>query len=142
MNAIKDIQDEIVAEFELFDDWQDKYAHIIDLGRELPALDEAHKTEANKVKGCQSQVWLHSALVDGLMVLEAESDALIVNGLVAILLRIYAHRPPREVASASNSFMERIGLDKHLSMNRTNGLHAMMTEIQRRAVNYQAELLN
>ena len=141
MSSIQDIQDEIVAEFEFFEDWQDKYAHIIDLGRDLPPLADAHKTEANIVKGCQSQVWLHSEMdtEKNELLLEAESDALIVNGLVAILMRIYSRRAPDEILSASNTFLEQIGLDRHLSMNRTNGLHSMMQEIQRRAAEIQGK---
>ena len=138
MNSIQDIQNEIVSEFELFEDWQDKYAHIIDLGRALPEMDAALKTESNQVKGCQSQVWLHAELQEGRVNLQAASDALIVNGLVAILLRAYSDHTPDEIQHASNAFLEQIGLDKHLTMNRTNGLHSMMSEIQRRAAAYQA----
>lgn len=139
MKPIVEIQNEIVSEFEFFDDWQDKYAHIIDLGRDLDPLDERYKCEANIVKGCQSQVWLHSFFDKDHMILKAESDALIVNGLIAILLRVYSDQPPQQITTSSNDFLKRIGLDKHLSMSRTNGLHALMTEIRKRAADFQIQ---
>ncbi len=133
MNDIQAAQQEIIDDFALFDDWQDKYAHIIDLGRSLEPLDEIHKTETNKVKGCQSQVWMYSCTEEDRMVYKAESDALIVNGLVAILIRIYSGRQATDIVEASNDFFAQVGLDKHLSMNRTNGLFSMMKEIKQRA---------
>ncbi|MFT5121398.1 MAG: cysteine desulfuration protein SufE [Verrucomicrobiales bacterium] len=136
MSEIQAAQADIVDEFALFDDWQDKYAHIIDLGRDLQPMDEHYKTEANKVRGCQSQVWLHAEMEGDRMIYQAESDALIVNGLVAMLMRIYNGRHPQDVVDASNEFFARIGLDKHLSMNRTNGLFSMMKEIKQRAADH------
>ncbi len=115
----------------MFDDWQEKYAHIIDLGRELEPIPEAFKDDAHKVKGCQSQVWLHATQTeDGRLHLQAESDALIVQGLIAILMRIYQDRQPNEILHADLGFFEDIGLLSHLSMNRTNGLNSMINTIR------------
>lgn len=129
--SIQEAMQSIVEEFSFFDDWQDRYAHIIELGRESPPLDPAHKVEANLVKGCQSQVWLISRREGGHLVFEAESDALIVQGLIAILLRIYSGRTPEEILGSSPEFLKQVGLDKHLSQNRTNGLYSMLREIHR-----------
>ena len=138
--AIKELQDEVVEEFELFEDWQDRYAHIIELGRALERLDESFKTDAYKVRGCQSQVWMHTRMENGRMVIEAESDALIVQGLIAILLRIYSGQPPRDILRAGHDFMDRMGLRQHLSPNRTNGLVAMMKKIHAYAAEFSQEV--
>ncbi len=134
MTALAEIQQELVDEFSLFADWQEKYAHIIDLGRELPPMDPALKDDAHRVKGCQSQVWLHAGLRDGRLHLEAESDALIVQGLIAILLRVFQDRPPEEVLAADLSFLQDLGLFSHLSMNRSNGLQSMVQSIRAHAL--------
>jgi cysteine desulfuration protein SufE len=126
-------QAEIVDEFSLMSDWQDKYAHLVEIGRESPRMDPALKTEDRKVRGCQAQVWLASELVDGRLKLQAESDALIVQGLVALLLRVYSDRMPADILASSTDFLRQIGLDRHLSQNRANGLASMITEIRRRA---------
>ena len=131
--SIAEAQDSIVDEFSFFDDWQDKYAHLIDLGRELTPLAEEKKTEDRMVRGCQSQVWLIPEREGDKIVFRAESDALIVNGLIAILLRIYSGRTADEILGASLDFLERIGLSNHLSMNRTNGLHSMIKTIRAHA---------
>ena len=138
--SIADIQNEIVDEFALFDDWQDKYAHLIDLGRELPPIDNALKTEANKVRGCQSQVWLVAEQEDDRIRFLAESDALIVQGLIALLLRVYSNRTPDDILAADNQFLKRIGLQEHLSTNRTNGLASMMDTIRRHAALQKADV--
>ncbi|MEX2606550.1 MAG: SufE family protein [Kiritimatiellia bacterium] len=131
MTTIADAQQELVEEFSMFEDWQEKYAYIIDLGRELDPIPADYKDEAHKVKGCQSQVWLHaSETEDGRLHLLAESDALIVQGLIAILLRIYQDRRPDEILNADLGFFEEIGLLSHLSMNRTNGLNSMINTIR------------
>jgi cysteine desulfuration protein SufE len=134
IGSIPEIQDDIVEEFSIFEDWQDKYAHIIDLGRDLTPLDDSLKTEANIVRGCQAQVWLHAEESAGVLQLEAESDALIVNGLIAMMMRVYSGQTPADILANPPTFLSRIGLDRHLSQNRTNGLHAMMKTIQRYAV--------
>jgi len=135
--SLLETQQELVEEFAMFDDWQDRYAHIIDLGRDLAPIDDAWKIEANRVKGCQSSVWLHSEFRDGKIVFFAESDALIVQGLIAVLMRAYSERTPEEILSSSDAFLAEIGLDKHLTQSRTNGLASMMDTIRRRAVEWQ-----
>lgn len=133
-------QQEIVDEFAMFADWQEKYGYIIELGRELSPMDPALKDEAHKVKGCQSQVWLHAEVDgEGRMHLQAESDALIVQGLIAILLRVYEGQRPEDVLATDLRFMEDIGLLSHLSMNRTNGLHSMIKTIRAYAAVAAAE---
>jgi cysteine desulfuration protein SufE len=140
MSSITDRQNEIRDEFAFFEDWQEKYAHIIELGRELPKMDPAYKDDAHKVKGCQSQVWLHADLTgEGRMSLQAESDALIVQGLIAILLRIYQDQPPGEILKTDLTFLEDVGLLSHLSMNRTNGLNSMIKTIRANAAAFAAQ---
>lgn len=131
--TIEETQAEIVEEFAFMEDWQEKYAYIIDLGREMPPIDDTHKSEANRVKGCQSQVWLHAEAQGDILHLEAESDALIVNGLIALLMRVYADRSPSDILEANEEFLKQIDLHKHLSPTRTNGLASMLTTIKRRA---------
>jgi len=129
--SIADNQAEIVELFEMLDDWQDRYRMIIELGRELPALSDAQKTDANKVKGCQSQVWLVSRLDDGgHLLLNADSDAAIVRGLIAILLKVFSGQTPDAILAARPEFIDDIGLSKHLSQNRANGLSAMIKKIR------------
>lgn len=133
VSPIAAAQAEIVDEFSLMPDWQDKYAHLVEIGRDSPRMDPGLKTEDRKVRGCQAQVWLASELVDGRLRLQAESDALIVQGLVALLLRVYSDRTPADILASSTDFLRQIGLDRHLSQNRANGLASMITEIRRRA---------
>jgi len=133
MISIPDVQQEIVDEFSMFEDWQEKYAYLIELGRELEPIDPKYKDDAHKVKGCQSQVWLNAEQREGKLHLEAESDALIVQGLIAILLRVYQDRTPREILDTDLGFLEEIGLLSHLSMNRTNGLNSMVNTIRAHA---------
>lgn len=132
-SSIAEAQAAVVAEFAMFEDWQDRYAHLIELGRESPRMNPIYKTEDRKVRGCQSRVWLHSRIENGLLFFEAESDALIVQGLVAILLRVYSGRHPSEIIAAPADFFRQMGLDRHLSQNRTNGLSSMLQEIRQRA---------
>jgi cysteine desulfuration protein SufE len=133
MSTITEAQQEIVDEFSMFEDWQDKYAHLIELGRELDPIPEQFKDEGHKVKGCQSQVWLHVEPQEGRLHLLAESDALIVQGLIALLLRVYQDRTPQEILDTELRFLEDIGLLSHLSMNRTNGLRSMINSIRAHA---------
>ena len=131
--SIADTERELVEEFALFDDWIDRYQYIIDLGRQLPAFPEAEKTEAHKIKGCQSQVWLVTRARGDCLEFQAISDSAIVSGLIAILMRIYSGRPAREILATSPGFIKALGLDQHLSPTRSNGLHAMLGAIRNAA---------
>ena len=135
--TINEIQDEIIEEFSGFDDWMDKYQLLIDLGNEQPPLDERYKTESNLIDGCQSRVWLQADLVDGKIMLTAESDALIVKGIIALLIRVLNGHTPQEILDADLYFIERIGLRDHLSPTRSNGLLAMVKQIRMYALAYQ-----
>ena len=132
MNAqpnIADVQTEIVSEFEMFDDWMGRYEYLIDMGKQLPDFPEEWKTEENKIHGCQSQVWFHSEMRDGLLHFDGTSDAAIVSGLIALLLRVYSDRRPEEILAAKPEFITAIGFQDHLSPTRSNGLHAMLEGI-------------
>jgi cysteine desulfuration protein SufE len=128
--TINEIQDEIIEEFSGLDDWMDKYQLLIDLGNELAPLDERYKTEQNLIDGCQSRVWLQADLVDGLIHFAAESDALIVKGIVSLLIRVLSDHTPQEILDADLYFIEEIGLKEHLSPTRSNGLVAMVKQIR------------
>ncbi len=134
------VQQEIVEEFAFFDDWTERYKYIIDLGRALPPMEDSVKTEANKVRGCQSQVWLFGDLEDGRVLFQADSDAMIVRGLAALILRFYSGRTPDEILAAEPEFIEKIGMSEHLSMTRANGLRAMVKQIKLYALAYKAKL--
>ncbi len=126
-------QAEIIDEFSFFDDWMDRYQYLIDLGRKLPEFPEALKTEEHRLHGCQSQVWLVASGDETRIDLQATSDSAIVSGLIALLLRVYDGRSAGEILETRPEFVQAIGLDKHLSPTRSNGLHAMLTEIQAQA---------
>ena len=128
--TINEIQDEIIEEFAGFDDWMDKYQLLIDLGNEQEPLDEKYKTEQNLIDGCQSRVWLQADLADGLIHFTAESDALIVKGIVALLIRVLSDHTPQEILDADLYFIEEIGLKEHLSPTRSNGLVAMVKQMR------------
>ena len=134
--TINEIQDEIIDEFSGFDDWMDKYQLLIDLGNEQEPLDEKYKTESNLIDGCQSRVWLQCDYVDGKLNFTAESDALIVKGIVALLIRVLSGHTPQEIIDAEVYFIDEIGLKDHLSPTRSNGLLAMMKQIKMYAVGY------
>ena len=134
--TINEIQDEIIDEFSGFDDWMDKYQLLIDLGNEQEPLDEKYKTESNLIDGCQSRVWLQCDYVDGKPNVTAESDALIVKGIVALLIRVLSGHTPKEIMDADLYFIDRIGLKDHLSPTRSNGLLAMMKQMKMYAVGY------
>lgn len=128
--SITERQEEIVKVFDELLEWEDKYKKIIDIGKSLPSLDESMKTDKYKLSGCQSQVWINAKLTDGKIIFEADSDAAIVKGLVAILVRVYSNETPEEILSHPPEFLQKIGIDKHLSPTRKNGLGAMMKQIQ------------
>ena len=125
-----EVQRELIEEFGFFDDWTDRYQYLIDLGRKLPEFPEQWRTEEYKLHGCQSQVWIHTERRGELLHFDAISDSAIVSGLIALLLRVYSDRPPREIADTEPEFVAAIGLDSHLSPTRKNGLHAMLTAIR------------
>ena len=134
--TINEIQDEVIEEFQDFDDWMDKYQLLIDLGNEQKPLEEKYKTEDNLIDGCQSRVWLQAEMRNGLLHLEAESDALIVKGIVALLIRVLSDHTPQDILDADLYFIEQIGLKEHLSPTRANGLLAMTKKIRTYAVAY------
>tara|TARA_R110000787_G_scaffold23762_2_gene67601 strand:+ start:15997 stop:16446 length:450 start_codon:yes stop_codon:yes gene_type:complete len=131
--SIAEVQQDLIDEFEFLDDWMDRYRHIIDLGQRLEDFPEEWMTDEFKVRGCQSQVWLVPEHKDGRIVFHAASDAAIVSGLIAILLRIYSNRTPAEILETPPSFIEGLGLDEHLSPSRANGLHSMVQTMLKHA---------
>jgi len=135
--TIDQIQQEIVEEFSGFEDWMDKYGYLIEIGNEMAPIDPKYKIESNLIRGCQSRVWLHQELVDGKIKFEAESDALIVKGLVALLLRVYSDRTPKEILESEPRFIDEIGLRQHLSPTRSNGLLAMVKQMKLYALAYE-----
>lgn len=136
--TINEIQDEIIQEFADFDDWMDRYQLLIDLGSSQPKLDDRYKTEQNLIDGCQSRVWLQADMKDGLLHFQAESDALIVKGIVALLVRVLSDHTPQEILVADLYFIESIGLREHLSPTRSNGLLSMLRQMKLYALAYQA----
>lgn len=137
--TINEIQDEIIQEFADFDDWMDRYQLLIDLGSSQPKLDDRYKTEQNLIDGCQSRVWLQADMKDGLLHFQAESDALIVKGIVALLVRVLSDHTPQEILGADLYFIESIGLREHLSPTRSNGLLSMLKQMKLYALAYQAK---
>lgn len=139
--SIPDTEQEIVEEFELFgDDWEGKYEHLIDLGKSLPKIEERYKTEDRIIKGCQSQVWLHSELKDGKVVYTADSDAIITKGMVALMIRVLSGHAPAEIVNADLGFIDTIGLKEHLSPTRANGLVSMIRQMKLDALALQQQL--
>ena len=137
--TINERQDEIIEEFSGFDDWMDKYQLLIDLGNEQEPLDEKYKVESNLIDGCQSRVWLQADYIDGKIHFQAESDALIVKGIVALLIRVLNDSTPQEILDADLHFIEEIGLKEHLSPTRSNGLLAMVKQIRMYALAFQVK---
>jgi cysteine desulfuration protein SufE len=134
--TINESQDEIIEEFELFDDWADKYEYIIDLGKKLKGFPEEHKTEDNIIKGCQSRVWLNARKEEEKLLFEADSEAIIVKGLVNMLIRVLSGHTPQEIAKADLYFMEKIGMSQHLAQTRSNGLASMVKQMKNYAIAY------
>ena len=135
---INDIQDEIIEEFEGLTDWMDRYAYIIELGGQLPEIPESYKTPENLIEGCQSRVWIHAELnSDGEVVFEADSDAMIVKGIVALLLRVLSSQKPEDILDSELYFIDSIGLKEHLSPTRSNGLVAMVKQMRMYALAFK-----
>ncbi|HIT38617.1 MAG TPA: SufE family protein [Candidatus Caccoplasma intestinavium] len=139
MKTIDQIQDEVVDEFSAFDDWMDKYALLIELGNSLSPLDEQFKVESNLIEGCQSRVWLHAEYRDGKVFYQAESDAVIVKGIVSLLIKVLSGHTPREILDTHLYFIEQIGLTEHLSPTRSNGLLAMVKQMRLYAMVFKAQ---
>ena len=139
--TINEIQDDIIDEFSMFEDWSDKYEYIIDVGKKLPPLPEQYKTEAYKIKGCQSQVWMHSRLgEDGKVFFEGDSDAIIVKGLIGLLIRALSGQKPEDVAKTNLYFIDKVGMSGHLAQTRSNGLASMVKQMKLDSLAYQAKL--
>ncbi|HHT04278.1 MAG TPA: SufE family protein [Bacteroidales bacterium] len=128
--TINEIQDQIIEEFAMFEDWMDKYNYLIELGRDCPIIEEKDKKEGNLIKGCQSRVWVNAEMVDGKMVIKADSDAVITKGIVTLLLRVFNNQKPQDIYDADLHFVEEIGLSTHLSPTRSNGLLSMIKQIK------------
>lgn len=137
---IEETEQEIIDEFELFDDWMQKYEHLIDLGKSLPLIDSKYKTDEKLIKGCQSRVWMHSELKAGNVIYTADSDAIITKGMVALMVRVLSNHAPTEIINANLNFIEKIGLTKHLSPNRSNGLVSMIKQMKLDALVYQQKI--
>ena len=135
---IIEIQNRLVKEFEELESWEDKYSKIIKLGRELDPMTDELKTEKNKIVGCQSQVWMHAKFENGKMYIVADSDAMIVKGLIALLVKVYSGYEPDEIITSPPEFLQKIGIDNHLSPTRKNGLGAMLKQIQLYAITFKA----
>ena len=136
---IVDVENEIIDEFSVFEDWMDKYEYIIELGKSVPVIDQEQKTEENLIKGCQSRVWLSSEFRDGRIWFAADSDAIITKGIISLLVRVFNGRTPQEILSSDFSFVEKIGLKDNLSPTRANGLVSMIKQIKHYAVAYSAK---
>ncbi|TVZ56141.1 cysteine desulfuration protein SufE [Lutibacter sp. Hel_I_33_5] len=138
--TIKEIQEEIIDEFSMFDDWMDRYEYLIDLGKSLPIINEEHKLDENLIKGCQSKVWLHSHLQEDSLFFTADSDAILTKGIVALLLRVFSDQKPVDILEANTDFIDKIGLKEHLSPTRANGLVSMVKQIKMYAIAQQARV--
>ena len=136
---IKEIQDEIIDEFSMFDDWEERYQYVIDLGNSLPLVEEQYKTDENIIKGCQSKVWLHGEQNDGKVVFTADSDAILTKGIIAILIRVFSNQKPADILEADTKFIDEIGLKEHLSPTRANGLVSMIKQIKMYALAFSAK---
>jgi cysteine desulfuration protein SufE len=135
---IKEIQNEIVDEFSMFDDWMERYEYIIELGKGLPIIEDQYKTEDNIIKGCQSKVWVHAEEKDGKVVFSADSDAILTKGIIAILIRSFSNQTPAAILEANTDFVDEIGLKEHLSATRANGLVSMIKKIKMYALAFEA----
>ena len=140
--TIKEIQEEIIDEFSMFEDWMERYEYIIELGKSIPLIDKPYQTDENIIKGCQSKVWLHAEEKEGKIVFTANSDAILTKGIIALLLRVFSHQSPQDILNAETSFIDKIGLKEHLSPTRANGLLAMIKQLKLYALAFQAKSKN
>jgi len=140
--SIKVIQEEIIDEFSMFEDWMERYEYLIELGKSLPAIKTEYQTDNNLIKGCQSKVWLHADLINDKILFTAASDAILTKGIIALLLRVFSDRTPQEILDADTQFIDEIGLKEHLSPTRANGLLSMVKQIKMYALAYQAKKQN
>ena len=138
--SIKELQEEIVDEFSMFDDWMQRYEYMIELGKSLPLIDEQYKIDENIIKGCQSKVWVHAQMKDDKIQFTADSDAIITKGIIAILIRVFSGQHPKDIIDADMSFIDEIGLKEHLSPTRANGLVSMIKQLKMYAIAYQTQL--
>jgi cysteine desulfuration protein SufE len=137
--TIKEIQEDIVSDFSMFEDWVQRYEYIIDLGKSLPLIDEKHKTDANVIKGCQSKVWVHAEQHDDRVLYTADSDAILTKGIIAILIRAFSNQKAVDILNANTDFIDDIGLKEHLSPTRANGLVSMIKQIKMYALAFSAK---
>lgn len=137
--SIENIQNEIVDEFSMFEDWMERYEYMIKLGKSLPLIDSNYKTDDNIIKGCQSKVWLHADFEQDKVIFTADSDAIITKGIVAILIRVFTNQTPQAILAANTDFIDAIGLKEHLSPTRANGLLSMIKQIKMYAIAYQTQ---
>lgn len=140
--TISEIQEEIIDEFSMFDDWMQRYEYMIDLGKSLPIIDESLKTDDRLIKGCQSKVWLNAELKEDKVIFTADSDAIITKGIIAILIRVFSNQKPEDIIEANTDFIDKIGLKEHLSPTRANGLVSMIKQLKLYALAYQTQLKN
>jgi cysteine desulfuration protein SufE len=134
MKSIAEIEQEIIEEFEVYDDWMDKYEYIIELGKDLPLIDDKYKTEDKLIKGCQSRVWVNAEKKDDVMLFTADSDAIITKGVIALLIRVLSNQKPSDIATTDLNFIKAIGLQEHLSPTRANGLVSMIKQLKLYAI--------
>lgn len=138
--TIEEVQNEIIDEFSMFDDWEERYQYMIDLGKTLPLIEDKFKTDDHIIKGCQSKVWVHADMDDDKVVFTADSDAIITKGIIAILIRVFSNQNPQAIIEADTDFIDEIGLKEHLSPTRANGLVSMIKQLKMYAIAYQTQL--
>ena len=138
--TIQEVQNEIIDEFAMFEDWEERYQYMIDLGKDLPIIDNKYKTDDNIIKGCQSNVWVHANMENDKINFTADSDAIITKGIIAILIRVFSNQHPKDILEANTDFIDKIGLKEHLSPTRANGLVSMIKQLKMYAIAYQTQL--
>ena len=138
--TIQEVQQDLIEEFSMFDDWEERYQYMIDLGKSLPLIDDQYKTDKYIIKGCQSKVWVHAEMNDGRVLFTADSDDIITKGMIAILIRVLSDQDPKEIIEADMDFIDQIGLKEHLSPTRANGLVSMIKQLKMYAIAFQSQL--